>query len=306
MTAARTASQQVNAGPPTLIFSLSILFFFATGTLTGKSIELVKILQKRRVNIACVQEIMWVGSRAKDADGYKLWYLGVQKGKHGVGILMDKEHRESMVEVRRVNDRLMIIKLVVGECTLNIVSAYAAHAGLDEEVKRRFWERKKRFARGRPRIMWGALTKDKSQELERRLSAMGAWRSSGDASTMWSATSDYIREAAREVLGVSTGISCGHKGDWRWNEVVQGKVETKKVAHLKLVGRIGEEERRACMERYKVSRKKAKLAVTKAKTAAYGHMYEELGKKPGIRSYFGCQVVREEGSGFGPSEMHQG
>ncbi|XP_070040297.1 uncharacterized protein [Nicotiana tomentosiformis] len=35
----------------------------------------------------------------------------------------------------------MIIKLAVGECTLNIVSAYASHAGLDEEVKRCFWER---------------------------------------------------------------------------------------------------------------------------------------------------------------------
>ncbi|XP_019238925.1 PREDICTED: craniofacial development protein 2-like [Nicotiana attenuata] len=34
----------------------------------------------------------------------------------------------------------MIIKLVVGECTLNIVSAYAPQADLDEEIKRRFWE----------------------------------------------------------------------------------------------------------------------------------------------------------------------
>ncbi|XP_070039086.1 uncharacterized protein [Nicotiana tomentosiformis] len=34
----------------------------------------------------------------------------------------------------------MIIKLVVGECTLNVVSAYAPHVGLDGEVKQRFWE----------------------------------------------------------------------------------------------------------------------------------------------------------------------
>nr|XP_016509857.1 PREDICTED: craniofacial development protein 2-like [Nicotiana tabacum] len=92
------------------------------------------------VNIACVQETRWVGSRARYADGYKLWYSGVRKGKNGVGILVDEELRESVVEVRRVNDRLMTIKLVVGECTLNIVSIYALHAGRDEEVKRRFWE----------------------------------------------------------------------------------------------------------------------------------------------------------------------
>ncbi|XP_019237963.1 PREDICTED: craniofacial development protein 2-like [Nicotiana attenuata] len=34
----------------------------------------------------------------------------------------------------------MTIKLVVGECTLNVVSAYAPQVGLDEEIKRRFWE----------------------------------------------------------------------------------------------------------------------------------------------------------------------
>ncbi|XP_070014248.1 uncharacterized protein [Nicotiana sylvestris] len=117
---------------------------------------------------------------------------------------------------------------------------------------------------------------------------MGAWRSSGNASTMWSATSNCIREAAREVLGGSTGTSRRHKGDWWWNEVVQGKVEAKKAAYLKLVGSIGKEKRRVCMERYKVARKEAKLAVTEAKTAAYCRMNEELGrKKAWRRSYSG-------------------
>ncbi|XP_070020239.1 uncharacterized protein [Nicotiana sylvestris] len=231
----------------------------------------------------------------------------------------------------------MTIKLVVGKCTLNVVSAYAPQAGLDEEIKRRIWEglddivrsippskrlfiggdfnghigssaggytevhggfgfreqngggtslldfakefdlvianssfpkreehlvtyqslvaktqidylllmrcdrrwcedckfipgetletqhrllvmdigimirRKKRSVRGRPRIRWGTLTKDKAQELEERLSAMGAWRSSRDANTMWSTTVDYIRKTAREVLGISSGRTGGHK-----------------------------------------------------------------------------------------------
>ncbi|XP_070029650.1 uncharacterized protein [Nicotiana sylvestris] len=241
----------------------------------------------------------------------------------------------------------MVIKLVVGEYALNVVSAYAPHAGLDEEVKRRFWEgldemfarfskrkehlvtfqnavaktqidylllkrcdnglckdckvipsktlatqhrllvldigirikRRKRSDRGKPSNRWGVVTKDKAQELECRLSAMGAWSSSGDANIMWSMTADCIRESAREVLGVSTGVSGGHKGDWWWNEVVQGKVEANKAAYLNLVGSIGEEERRVCFERYKVTRKEAKLSVTEAKTAAYGRMYEELGEK---------------------------
>ncbi|XP_070003504.1 uncharacterized protein [Nicotiana sylvestris] len=103
-------------------------------------IELAKILLKRRVNIACVQETGWARLSARDADGYKLCYSGTQKGKNGLSILVDRELREYVVEVRRVNNKLTIIKLVVGQCTLNVVSAYAPHTSLDEEVKRRFWK----------------------------------------------------------------------------------------------------------------------------------------------------------------------
>ncbi|XP_019237101.1 PREDICTED: craniofacial development protein 2-like [Nicotiana attenuata] len=94
-------------------------------TLTGKYIELGKILQKRKINIACVQETRWKGTKARDVDGFKLWYSGSTRGKNGVGILVDKDLRELVVEVRRVNDRLMSIKLVVGGFTVNVISAYA-------------------------------------------------------------------------------------------------------------------------------------------------------------------------------------
>ncbi|PHU10094.1 Increased DNA methylation 2 [Capsicum chinense] len=39
-----------------------------TGALQGKFIELVKILRKWRISTACVQEIKWVGSMARDVD----------------------------------------------------------------------------------------------------------------------------------------------------------------------------------------------------------------------------------------------
>ncbi|XP_070001919.1 uncharacterized protein [Nicotiana sylvestris] len=108
---------------------------------------------------------------------------------------------------------------------------------------------------------------------------------------MWSTTANCIREAAREVLRVSTGVSGRHKGDWWWNEVVQGKVEEKKEAYRTLLGSIAEGERRARMERYKVSRKEAKLAVTE--TATYSRMYEELGEKGRKKKLFRLAKLRE-------------
>lgn len=69
----------------------------------------------------------------------------------------------------------------------------------------------------------GGDLEDKAQELKGRLSTMGAWRSSGDASVMWMAAANYIRETEREVLGVSTGYYGWHKGDWcsemKWSKV---------------------------------------------------------------------------------------
>nr|XP_016484441.1 PREDICTED: craniofacial development protein 2-like [Nicotiana tabacum] len=108
------------------------------------------ILQKRGVNIACVQETRWVVLKAKNVDKYKLWFSGVMKGKDGVGILVYRELRESVVEVRRVNDRLMAIKVVVGGIPLNVISAYAPQTALDKEVKRRFWEALDEVVRGIP------------------------------------------------------------------------------------------------------------------------------------------------------------
>ena len=57
------------------------------GTLTSKSIELVQALHRRKVNITCIQETKWVGAKAPEINGYKLWYTGGSRARNGVGIL---------------------------------------------------------------------------------------------------------------------------------------------------------------------------------------------------------------------------
>ncbi|XP_070041275.1 uncharacterized protein [Nicotiana tomentosiformis] len=106
-----------------------------------------------------------------------------------------------------------------------------------------------------PKIKWEALTEDKAWELGVKLLTMGAWRSSGDASLIWTMMAQCIKEAAREVLGVSKGYYDGRNGDLWWNREVQGKVNTKKATYLNLVESIDEEEKMLNLEWYKLVRK---------------------------------------------------
>ena len=68
-------------------------------SLTGKSIELVRSLHRRKISIACVQETKWVGAKARVVDGYKLWYSGSFEARNGVGILVERELVDFVVEV---------------------------------------------------------------------------------------------------------------------------------------------------------------------------------------------------------------
>jgi len=121
------------------------------GTLTSKSIELVQALYRRNVNIACIQETKWVGAKAREIDGYKLWYSGGTRAKNAVGILVEKELTDRVVEVRRNSDRIMSIKLVLGAIVLNVISVYAPQMGLTDDIKKVFWKELEQVLQSIPR-----------------------------------------------------------------------------------------------------------------------------------------------------------
>jgi exonuclease III len=109
-------------------------------SLTGKLRELVDIAIRRRVNILCVQETKWKGQKAKEVEGsgFKLWYTGKTSGRNGVGILINKSLKDGVVDVRRQGDRIILVRLVIGDLVLNVISAYAPQVGLSESSKSQF------------------------------------------------------------------------------------------------------------------------------------------------------------------------
>ena len=94
--------------------------------LTGKLRELVDTAVRRRVNILCIQETKWKGQKTKEVDNtdFKLWYTGTTSNKNR-GVLIDKSLKDGVVEVRRQGDRIILVKLIISDMVLNVISGYA-------------------------------------------------------------------------------------------------------------------------------------------------------------------------------------
>ncbi|KAE8722892.1 Proton gradient regulation 7 isoform 2 [Hibiscus syriacus] len=110
------------------------------GILNARLLELTDVLSNRKIDFACIQETKWKGARARDCNGYKLWYSSVDNARNGVGILVSSRLKENVVEVCRYRDRIMMIKVIIEEEVVNVLSVYAPHVGLGEGEKRCFWD----------------------------------------------------------------------------------------------------------------------------------------------------------------------
>ena len=81
------------------------------GTMKGRSGEIVEMLERRRVDVCCVQEVRWRGASARFITGkerrYKFFWVGNSVGVGGVGILLAEEWVDKVIEVVRVCDRII-------------------------------------------------------------------------------------------------------------------------------------------------------------------------------------------------------
>ncbi len=99
-------------------------------------------MERRKVDILCVQETKWKGSKARSiVGGFKLFYHGVDGKRNGVGVILKEEYVNSVLEVKRVSDRMMSVKLEIEGVMINVISAYAPQVGCEMEEKEDFWSK---------------------------------------------------------------------------------------------------------------------------------------------------------------------
>ena len=125
------------------------------GSMTGKGSEIVDMMDRRKVDILCVQEIKWKGSKARElGNGYKLYFHGLGKKGNGIGIILKPELTKRVMEVRRVSDRVLEMKLEIGKEVVNVVTANAPLVGCDTEEKEEFWTTMDKTVTDIPKDEW--------------------------------------------------------------------------------------------------------------------------------------------------------
>ncbi|KAI9078219.1 hypothetical protein K1719_039833 [Acacia pycnantha] len=79
---------------------------------------------------------------------FRLWYTGKVCTRNSVGILIDKEWRSNVVEVKKIEDIIIYVRMIVGKETINIISTYAPQVGAKAHLKEEFWEDMEELVQG--------------------------------------------------------------------------------------------------------------------------------------------------------------
>jgi len=65
--------------------------------------------------------------------------MGGEERSDGVGIFVAEKRMDSVVNVKRHSKRVLILKMVLDNGLLNVITVYALHSGKPGEEKESFW-----------------------------------------------------------------------------------------------------------------------------------------------------------------------
>lgn len=69
------------------------------------------MMERGKVSILSVQETRWKGSKARSiGGGFKLFYHSVDGGRNWERVILKEEYVKSVLEVKRMLDRVMSMK----------------------------------------------------------------------------------------------------------------------------------------------------------------------------------------------------
>jgi Reverse transcriptase (RNA-dependent DNA polymerase)/Endonuclease/Exonuclease/phosphatase family len=109
------------------------------GTMKGRSLEVVEMVERRRLDFCCLQETRWKGGNARTFGRYKFFWSGCEGGTAGVGVLVADKWVDHVLEVKRISERIMVLRVKVEKSVLNLITVYAPQVGRPMEEKEEFF-----------------------------------------------------------------------------------------------------------------------------------------------------------------------
>ena len=91
--------------------------------MTGRGREIADVMNRRKIDILCVQETRWAGKSARDLGGdCNIFFSGSPAKRNGVGVIVRGEYKDKVLVVKRYNDRLMTVKFVMKSKLMSVIS----------------------------------------------------------------------------------------------------------------------------------------------------------------------------------------
>lgn len=102
-----------------------------TGTMHQITNQVVETMERRNIDICCIQETRWHGGCAMTMPGnrskYKFFWNG-DKARYGsVGVFIREKLIDHVLSIKRINHRIMSMHILLGK--INIKSVYAPQSG---------------------------------------------------------------------------------------------------------------------------------------------------------------------------------
>ncbi|ONM29623.1 Retrovirus-related Pol polyprotein LINE-1 [Zea mays] len=139
------------------------------------------------------------------------------------------------------------------------------------------------------RTKWWKLKGDVAQTFKERVIEEGPWAEEGDSNIMWRKMAMCIRKIASEEFGLSQGNRREVKDTWWWNEDVQKAIKEKKDCYK----RLHHDKCAENIEKYRIAKKSAKRAVSRARGQAFDNLYQRLDTKQGEKDIYRMAKIRE-------------
>ncbi|KAK3517298.1 hypothetical protein QTP70_002943 [Hemibagrus guttatus] len=249
------------------------------------------MMERRKVDILCVQETRWKGSKARSIGaGFKLFYYGVDSKRNGVGVVLKEEFVRNVLEVgceleekERFWSELdeVMESIPMGERVV-IGADFNGHVGEgntgDEEVMGKFGVKERNlegqmvvdFAK---RMDMGVVNTYFQKREEHRVTYMSGGR-----------RTQMKRQKLRQALGGQVVLP----DDWETTaEVIRetgrkDSIQRKRLAKKKWDMDRTEENR----QEYKELQRRVKREVSKAKQKAYEELYTRLDTREGEKDLY--------------------